>query len=158
HPCQALADWKTLDDLDVPTHAKFVLSWVYHPRALPLAVPAAVLHMAACRGMRVTVLRPDGYALPEEIMKKAETAAAAAGGSVDETNDRATALGGAHVLYAKEWGSTSHYGDAESDARLRAGLGDWCARESWFGGASSDCRFMHCLPVRRNVAVADEVL
>src|SRR6202050_4367425 len=40
HPCQALADWKTLDELQLPRGAKFVLSWAYHPRALPLAVPA----------------------------------------------------------------------------------------------------------------------
>ncbi len=158
HPCQALADWKTLDDLAVPTRAKFVLSWVYHPRALPLAVPAAVLHMAALRGMQVTVLRPEGYALPRELMDKAKAAAASGGGSVQETDDREQALQGAQVVYAKEWGSTTHYGDAEADARLRAGLGDWCARESWFAGAQADCRFMHCLPVRRNVAVADEVL
>ena len=158
HPCQALADWKTLDDLSVPTNAKFVLSWVYHPRALPLAVPAAVLHMAALRGMQVTVLRPEGYALPRELMDKARAAAASAGGSVQETDDREQALQGAQVVYAKEWGSTAHYGDAEGDARLRAGLSDWCARESWFARAQAQCRFMHCLPVRRNVAVADEVL
>jgi ornithine carbamoyltransferase len=76
HPCQALADWKTMDDLDVPRSGKFVLSWVYHPRALPLAVPAATLHMAAQRGMDVVVLRPEGYALPEQIMAKARAAAA----------------------------------------------------------------------------------
>ncbi len=57
HPCQALADWKTLDDLAVPRAGRFVLSWAYHPRALPLAVPAAALHMAALRGMEVIVLR-----------------------------------------------------------------------------------------------------
>ena len=62
------------------------------------------------------------------------------------------------MLYAKEWGCTTHYGDAEADAQLRGGLSDWCARESWFAAATADCRFMHCLPVRRNVAVADEVL
>jgi N-acetylornithine carbamoyltransferase len=50
HPCQALADWKTLDDLAIPRAGRFVLSWAYHPRALPLAVPAAALHMAALRG------------------------------------------------------------------------------------------------------------
>src|SRR5215469_4322852 len=54
HPCQALADWKTMDDLGVPRGGRFVLSWAYHPRALPLAVPAAALHMAALRGMQVT--------------------------------------------------------------------------------------------------------
>jgi len=158
HPCQALADWKTLEDLRVPQRAKFVLTWANHPRVTPLAVPAATVHMAAQRGMEVVVLRPEGFALPPEIMDKARAAAAASGGSVRETNDRSEALNGAHVVYAKEWGSTAHYGDSVGDATLRAGLTDWCVRENWFSKSASDCKFMHCLPVRRNVAVADEVL
>ena len=109
HPCQALADWKTLDELDVPNNGKFVLSWVNHPRALPLAVPAA-------------------------------------------------AMKGAHVLYAKEWGSTRHYGDAKADGELRKQLADWKVDESWFANARPEAKFMHCLPVRRNVAVTDALL
>ena len=158
HPCQALADWRTMDELKVPSRAKFVLSWVYHPKALPLAVPAATVHMAAMRGMEVVVARPEGFALPREIMDKARSAASAAGGSVTETADRAAALTDASVLYAKEWGATGCYGDAAGDARLRAELMDWCVRERWFAGAQPDAKLMHCLPVRRNVAVADEVL
>ena len=158
HPCQALADWRTLDELKVPQGAKFVLSWAYHPKALPLAVPAATVHMAAMRGMEVVVLRPEGFALPPQIMDNARLAAAAAGGSLTETSDRAAALAGASVLYAKEWGSTAYYGDAEADAKRRADLADWCVRERWFAGALPDAKLMHCLPVRRNVAVADEVL
>ena len=158
HPCQALADWRTLDELRVPQRAKFVLSWVYHPKALPLAVPSAVLHMAAQRGMEVVVARPEGYALPPEIMSKARRAADAAGGSVTETADRDAALAGAAVLYAKEWGSTAYYGDAEGDARLRTELKEWCVEERWFANSRPDAKLMHCLPVRRNVAIADEVL
>jgi N-acetylornithine carbamoyltransferase len=158
HPCQALADWKTMDDLRVPRKGRFVLSWVYHPRALPLAVPAAALHMAAFRGMDVVVLRPDGFALPPEIMAKAQRAAAVSGGSVRETTDRADALEGAHVVYAKEWGSPAHYGDTDADARLRKNLTGWQIRNDWFNKTATDCRLMHCLPVRRNTAVADEVL
>jgi len=157
HPCQALADWKTLDDLGVPRNARFVLSWAYHPRALPLAVPAAALHMAALRGMDVTVLRPEGFALPAAVMERARRAAALSGGSVRETAERAQALPGAQVLYVKEWGATSAYGDQAEDARLRAALKDWCVRGDWFADAP-DCRLMHCLPVRRNTAIADEVL
>jgi len=157
HPCQALADWKTLDDLAVPRGARFVLSWAYHPRALPLAVPAAALHMAALRGMEVIVLRPEGFALPAPIMERARRAAAHSGGSVRETSERAEALPGAQVLYVKEWGATSAYGDAAEDARLRAALRGWCVREDWFA-AAPQCRVMHCLPVRRNTAIADEVL
>lgn len=158
HPCQALADWKTLEELAIPTHGKLVLSWAYHPRVTPLAVPAAVLHMAAQRGMDVVVARPDGFALPNEIMQKARAAATVSGGSVSETTDRAAALRGAHVLYAKEWGCTQAYGDAAADAALRAELKDWQVKEDWFRDSVADCKFMHCLPVRRNVAVADHVL
>jgi N-acetylornithine carbamoyltransferase len=158
HPCQALADWKTLDDLGVPRRGKFVLSWANHPRALPLAVPAAVSQMAALRGMEVVVLRPEGFALPEPLMQTARAAAAASGGSVTETDDREAALAGAHVVYAKEWGSTAHYGDAAADAAQRAALSGWTLEESWFAKSRADCRLMHCLPVRRNVAVADHLL
>ena len=84
--------------------------------------------------------------------------ARASGGSVTETSERDTALAGAHVLYAKEWGSPIHYGDGEAEAELRRGLADWCVTEPWFRTAQQDCHLMHCLPVRRNVAVADHVL
>ncbi|HEY8051970.1 MAG TPA: N-acetylornithine carbamoyltransferase [Steroidobacteraceae bacterium] len=157
HPCQALADWKTLNDLAVPRAARFVLSWAWHPRALPLAVPAAALHMAAQRGMDVTVLRPEGFALPPAIMERARQAAASSGGSVRETSDRAEALEAADILYVKEWGATSCYGDPAADAHLRASLTDWCVRADWFAAAPA-CRVMHCLPVRRNTAIADAVL
>ena len=159
HPCQALGDWKTLDELGVPAAGgRFVLSWAWHPKALPLAVPAATVHMAALRGMAVTVLRPEGFALPVEVMERARRAAAASGGTVRETADRREALAGAQVLYAKSWGSPRHYGDAAAEASLRAGLRDWCVDEEWFAAADPACRFMHCLPVRRNVVVRDEVL
>ena len=158
HPCQALADWYTLDELKVPERGKFVLSWANHPRALPLAVPSSTVHMAAMRGMEVVVLRPDEFALPEPIMEKARRAAKESGGSLRETADRGEALAGAHVIYAKEWGSPQHYGDNEAESRLREYLNDWCVKDSWFKTAAPDSHFMHCLPVRRNVAVADEVL
>jgi N-acetylornithine carbamoyltransferase len=158
HPCQALADWKTLDDLELPRNGKFVLSWVYHPRPLPLAVPAAALHMAAMRGMQTVVLRPEGFALPDRVMAKAREAAARSGGSVRETSERREAMEGAHVVYAKEWGSAAHYGNPGAESQARATLTDWCVREEWFKAARQECRLMHCLPVRRNCAVADEVL
>ena len=114
--------------------------------------------MAAQRGMDVVVLRPEGFALPIELMERARRAAAASGGSVTETADRRPALRGAHVLYAKEWGSPAHYGDVDAERALRRTLTDWCVHESWFDATQPDCHFMHCLPVRRNVAVTDGVL
>jgi len=159
HPCQALADWKTLDDLGIPSNGgKFVLSWAYHPMALPLAVPASTLQMAAQRGMDVTILRPDGFALPGAITQKARFAAEAAGGTVKESSDRREAMEGAHVIYAKSWSSTSQYGNRVGDQKLRQELIDWCVDEPWFDDARDDCRFMHCLPVRRGVVVSDEIL
>ncbi len=159
HPCQNLADWKTLDDLGVPANGgKLVLSWAYHPRALPLAVPASTLFTAAKRGMDVTVLRPEGFELPEQVMQKANEAAEASGGSIQETDDRAEAMEGAHIIYAKSWSSTKHYGNKLADQKLREAHIDWCVDEPWFDNARDDCRFMHCLPVRRGVVVSEAVL
>jgi len=159
HPCQNLADWKTLDDFAVPKNGgKFVLSWAYHPNALPLAVPASTLHMAAQRGMDVTVLRPDGFELPPAVMAKAKKAAEASGGSICETDNRREAMEGAQVIYAKSWSSTRHYGDKVEDKKSRQEFVDWCVDEPWFEFAARDCRFMHCLPVRRGVVVSDAVL
>ena len=135
-----------------------MLSWAYHPRPLPLAVPAATLHMAAMRGMEVVVLRPDGFALPPAVMDKARRAAAESGGSVRESTDRTEAINGAHVLYIKEWAYTDRYGDEAADAQARGALKNWQCDDSWFAGAQADCHLMHCLPVRRNVAIADAVL
>jgi N-acetylornithine carbamoyltransferase len=159
HPCQSLADWKTMDDLMIPRQGgRFVLSWAYHPRALPLAVPAATVHMAAMRGMDVVVNRPPGFELPESVMQKAREAATLSGGQVIETTDRREAMEGAHVIYAKSWTSTRHYGDHLGDQKLREPLVGWCVDEPWFANARPDCKFMHCLPVRRGVVVADRIL
>ena len=158
HPCQSLADWKTLDDLNVPRSGRFVLTWAYHPRPLPLAVPAATLHMAAMRGMDVTLCRPEGFELPGSIMAKARAAATLSGGRVTETTDPAVATKGAHVIYAKSWSSTRHYGQRQEDQALRSELEHWCVDEPWFNDAQENCHFMHCLPVRRGVVVSDRVL
>lgn len=159
HPCQSLADWKTMDDLGIAANGgKCVLSWTWHPQPLPLAVPAATVHMAALRGMDVTVLRPEGFELPEAVMVKARQAAAISGGSVTETSDRSSAMQDCHVVYASSWASPRHYGDKISEDKIKPALRDWCVDESWFSNADSHCHFMHCLPVRRGVTVTDDIL
>ena len=75
-----------------------------------------------------------------------------------ETDDRGAAMDGAHVLYAKSWRATADYGDPAAEAARRATLGDWTVDEDWFAPAAADCRFMHCLPVRREVVVTSAVL
>jgi N-acetylornithine carbamoyltransferase len=159
HPCQSLADWKTMDDLGIATNGgKFVLAWTWHPQSLPLAIPAATIHMAALRGMDVTVLRPEGFELPDIIMNEARQAAAMSGGSVTETEDRSHAMQGSQIIYVNSWASLRHYGNKHMEDEFKRGLRGWCLDESWFENAASDCRFMHCMPVRRGVTVTDNVL
>jgi N-acetylornithine carbamoyltransferase len=159
HPCQAAADWRTLDDLEIPKKdGVFVLSWAYHPKPLPYAVPKSALLMAARRGMNVRVVRPEGYELPAEIMERARAHAARTGGSIVETSDRKEGFAGAHVVYVKSWGAAADYGRPEDEARRRAAFRDWTVDEPWFESARPDAKFMHCLPVRRNVKVSDALL
>jgi len=159
HPCQSLADWKTMDDLGIPSNGgKFVLSWTWHPEPQPFAVPAATIHMAALRGMDVTELRPEGFELPDVIMDKARQAAAVSGGSVTESDDRSSAMQGSQVVYANSWASARHYGNRRAEDKIKPELQDWCVDEPWFDNAASDCRFMHCLPARRGVTVTDRIL
>jgi N-acetylornithine carbamoyltransferase len=156
HPCQALADALTWNELDLGTGDRAVLTWAWHPKPLPLAVPLSVVAMAAQRGLDLTVLRPSPYSLDREYMAAAADIASATGGSITETDDLA-ALEGARVVYAKSWGSLQAYTDPDAEATIRAPHRDWQVTPTWMartGGA----RFMHCLPVRRNVVVADAVL
>ena len=108
--------------------------------------------------MNVVHLRPPGFELPPAVLDKARKAAAESGGSVVETTERREAMEGAHVVYAKSYSSTRHYGDKLGDQALREELVHWCVDEPWFANARPDCRFMHCLPVRRGVEVADRIL
>jgi N-acetylornithine carbamoyltransferase len=157
HPCQALADWTTLEQYEVPRRAKFVLTWAWHPKALPHAVPNSTLCMAAQRGMDVVVLRPRGYDLHPNAIGQAYELAALNGGSVEITDDREQALAGAKIVYAKSWASLETYGNAAKEAELRAPLRGWCVTPEWLA-RTDGARFMHCLPVRRNVVVSDAVL
>jgi ornithine carbamoyltransferase len=96
--------------------------------------------------------------MPPALMDKARRAAEKSGGRVIETSDRREAMQGAHVIYAKSYSSTRHYGDKLGDQALREELVHWCVDEPWFADARPDCKFMHCLPVRRGVVVADRIL
>ncbi len=159
HPCQNLADWKTMNDLGIPGQGgKFVLSWSWHPNPQPLATAVSTLKMAALRGMDITILRPEGYQLPQPVMQTARSLADQSGGSLSESEDRREAMEGAHTLYVNSWSSCEFYSRPQSEDRFKSSLRDWCIDSSWFESAEPDCRFMHCLPIRRGVAALDEVL
>lgn len=159
HPCQALADAATLNNHFARETAgrRFVLSWAYHPKALPMAVPNSALMMAARLGMDVVVARPETHALDGTVMEAARLAAADAGGSVSETDSYLDAVVGADVIYAKAWGGPLAYSDPDAEAAARSASTDWRVTDDWMN-ATNDGVFMHCLPVRRNVVVDDSVL
>lgn len=85
--------------------------------------------MAAMRGMDVTVLRPDGFELPDAVMDKVRQAAEISGGSVKETSDRSDAMEGAQVIYVNSWTSAHHYGDKLAEDELKLELRNWCVGE-----------------------------
>lgn len=156
HPCQALADALTWKELGLVRGDRLVLTWAYHPKALPMSVPNSVMVAGAQRGLEVVVLGPGEFALDPDKVRLAREIASRTGGSVTQTDDPA-ALEGAKVVYAKSWGSLAEYGRPEAEKSIRDGYRGWQVTPGWMertGGA----RFMHCLPVRRNVVVADEVL
>ncbi|MFQ5570538.1 MAG: N-acetylornithine carbamoyltransferase [Rhodothermales bacterium] len=159
HPCQALGDAATLMthfDGEVKGR-KFVLTWAYHPKALPMAVPNSALLMAARLGMHVTVARPDGYALDPSVMHRARQYAMQHGTRLVETAEQTDAFDDADVVYAKAWAGPLVYQDPEGEAERRHHLQHWRVTPNMMA-RTNDAVFMHCLPVRRNVVVDDAVL
>lgn len=159
HPCQGLADMKTLEEIEAPGRGgRLALTWVYDTEPRPLAAAATALHLAAARGMRVAVHAPPGYQLPRPLIEKARAVASVAGGSVVIADERDKAMDAAHVVYGASWSLIDRYGDREADARRRPALADWCVAEPWFNTAQETCRYMQCLPLRREVSVTGDVL
>ena len=161
HPCQGLADAMTLRERlgrDL-ARKRFVLTWAWHPKALPVAVPSSAAIVAATVGMDVTIAHPPGFELDADDLAMVKTIAARRGGRVEVVHDLDAAVEGAHAVYAKSWGSLGAFGDAPREAELRQGLKYWIVDEdrmrSTDGGGGI---FMHCLPVRRGVEVTDGVL
>ncbi len=160
HPCQGLADALTLKEkLGDPRGKRFVLTWAWHPKALPTAVPASALIAAAHLGMEIVIGRPEGYELDPEDTALVRRIARREGEMVHIINDPDEALVGADAVYAKSWGSLKLFGDPEAERELRASMRDWRVTvrrlRSTRGGK---CVVMHCLPVRRNVEIDDAVL
>ena len=158
HPCQALADMLTIREKLGEGRKRVVLAWAWHPKPLPMAVPNSFALAAAQEGHDLVIAHPEGYELDDELMQDVRTCARATGGSVSVTHDAEQAFDGAQAVYAKSWGSREFYGAPEKDVERRAPL-----RNRWIVDAQKMRRtenaiFMHCLPVRRNVIVTDEVI
>jgi N-acetylornithine carbamoyltransferase len=158
HPFQALADIMTIKEkLGSFSGSRAVLSWAYHPKPLPMAVPNSFALIAAQFGLDLTIACPPEYDLGEEAMAEIDKAASESGGRVTISRDQSEACRGARVVYAKSWGSKDYYGRPEEDIALRQQYRHWQITEDIMA-ATDDGFFMHCLPVRRNVIVTDGVL
>ena len=160
HPCQGLADWMTLRELfhDTLMGKRLVLTWAPHPSPLPMAVPNSILDMASRSGMDVTLACPKEMVPDTGVITRARANCAWHGSEFRIENDQEQALEGADVVVAKSWAAPVVYEDPEAEKRLR-----WETNRHWTltGGKmarTNNAHFMHCLPVRRNVVVADEVL
>ena len=127
HPCQALADAMTLREKLGETEGKrFVLTWAWHPKALPTAVPASAALAAAALGMEIVIARPPGYELdPEDTALIRRLAQQSGGEFVHIIDDPDEALVGADAVYVKSWGSVKLFGNPREEAAQRAGLRDW---------------------------------
>lgn len=137
HPLQALADAMTIYERFGTQRPRVVLSWAPHPRPLPQAVPHSFVRMMKTMDVDLQICHPPGYDLDPALTK-----------GLSISHDQPNCLSEAQVVYAKSWCSTSNYGQHLPQDR------SWTITPE----VLQDALFMHCLPVRRNVVVADQVL
>lgn len=139
HPLQSLADVVTIAESGLK-RPKIAVSWAPHPKSLPQAVVNSFLEWSTFLDAEVVLAHPEGYE-PDPVFTQ----------GIRVTHNQDEALHGADFVYVKNWSSVTHYGQ-----RL-PGNDDWMITAEKMRH-TRDGRFMHCLPVRRNVVVTDEVL
>jgi N-succinyl-L-ornithine transcarbamylase len=140
HPFQSLADLITITELKNKPKPKVVLSWAPHPKNLPQAVPNSFSEWMTKTDFDFVITHPQGYELAEQFTK---------GAKIEYDQDKA--FKGADFIYAKNWSSYKEYGKILSQDK------NWTINNKKMA-LTNNAKFMHCLPVRRNVVVADEVL
>ena len=140
HPCQSFADLITIEELKNKKRPKVVLTWAPHPRRLPQAVPNSFAQWMNMADVDFVITHPEGYELSEEFSGKATI-----------EYDQNKAFEGADFIYAKNWSSYHQYGQILSKDP------SWTVTTEKMK-LTNNARFMHCLPVRRNVIVSDDVL
>jgi N-acetylornithine carbamoyltransferase len=147
HPCQAMADALTIRErFGRVKGVRVSLTWAYHPKALPMAVPNSFAAIASQLGAELTIAHPPAFALEKRFLDSLPRRPRI-------VHEKAAGLEGAEVVYAKSWGGPAFYGRWEEEKKVRDDLRSWiCDR------IPERAVFMHCLPVRRNVEVADAVL
>lgn len=158
HPCQAMADMMTIREKLGTEKKKVLLTWAWHPKPLPMAVPNSFALAAAQFGHDVRIAHPKGYELDGDLVREIESSSKEGGGSIEISDNIDAAFENADVVYAKSWGSFKYYGNAEQEIIDRAKYRErWIVNEQKMS-RTNDAIFMHCLPVRRNVIVTDAVI
>lgn len=142
HPLQSFADLITIEEYKPVERPKVVMTWAPHPKALPQAVPNSFAEWINAAGYDFVITHPQGYELAPEFV-----------GNARVEYDQMKAFEGAHFVYAKNW---SAFRDKDYGKVLSID-------NSWTVGTrqmavTDNAYFMHCLPVRRNMIVTDEVI
>jgi N-succinyl-L-ornithine transcarbamylase len=140
HPLQALADAITMEEFKTAHKPKVVLSWAPHPKALPHAVANSFVEMMQLQEADFVITHPEGYELDPEITKNS---------TIEHNQEKA--FENADFVYVKNWSSFKDYG------RVMNSDSAWTITSEKMK-LTNNAKFMHCLPVRRNVIVADEVI
>jgi N-succinyl-L-ornithine transcarbamylase len=140
HPLQSFADIITIEEYKKVERPKIVLTWAPNPKATPQAVPNSFIEWTVAAGYDVVVTHPEGYELNDEFMK---------GAKLEYNQDKA--FEGADFIYAKNWSNYLDYGKVLSVDT------NWTVSGKKMK-LTNNAKFMHCLPVRRNMIVTDEVI
>ncbi len=140
HPLQSFADVITIAETKRKEKPKVVLTWAPHVKALPQAVPNSFIEWAVASGTEVIITHPEGYELDEQFTK---------GANIEYNQDKA--LKDADYVYVKNWSSFTDYGAMPE------------VKDNWLLTLdklklTNNAKIMHCLPVRRNVELTDEIL
>ena len=145
HPCQAFADLITIDQYKTKARPKVVMTWAPHPRALPQAVPNSFAEWMNAADVDFVITHPRGYELDPAFTQGARI-----------EYDQMKALEGADFVYAKNWSCPGVTNPADYGKVLSKDM-SWTVDAAHMAVTDNAC-FLHCLPVRRNMIVSDEVI
>ena len=140
HPLQALADAITIEEHKNKSNPKIVISWAPHPKSLPHAVANSFINMARMSNYDLVITNPVGYDLNPKITN-----------GINVTHNQEEAFKNADFIYAKNWSSYNDYG------KVLINDNKWMINKRKME-ITNNAKFMHCLPVRRNIVVEDAVL
>ena len=140
HPLQSFADIITIDEHKTKEKPKVVLTWAPHPKALPQTVANSFVEWMAKTDVELGITNPKGFDLAPKFTE-----------GIEIIHNQKDALKGADFVYAKNWSSYEDYG------QIGAEFNDWIINDEKMQ-LTNNGKFMHCLPLRRNVVVSDDVI